>query len=92
MRTECRALDSERCYYFETFVIEKGQVKASQQLMATPMAEVITLWRGDEGERDRGGERSREHLCMPKIAPACFMELAAAYQQLLAPLRLSSFE
>ena len=66
--------------------------KASQRLMAKPMAEVITLWRGDEGERDRGGERSRELLCMPKIAPACFMELAAACQQLLAPLLLSSLE
>ena len=45
--------------------------KASQQLMAKPIAKVITLWRGDAGERDSGGERSRELLCMPKIAPAC---------------------
>ena len=66
--------------------------KASQRLMAKPIAEAITVWRGDAGERDHSGEQSRELLCMPKIAPACFMELAAACQQLLAPLLLFSLE
>ena len=58
----------------------------SWRLMAKPIAEVITIRRG------YSCERSQELLCMLKIAPAYFMELAAACQQLLTPLLLSLLE